>query len=254
VFPKVVYDKQSGFDPKQFKNTWGVCIPSIGGPGNVQFASPPPLPGDAFQMMATLRGNIEYVSAINDVSQGRRPASVTSGEAISRLQEAAKTVIRPKARLWERALVKLGKIIIDLIQYGYTEPRMMRIIGMDGQTEDIQLNTPYTQNIQNDEGGLVMAVEKVKNDMTIGEYDVMVEPDSTLPQSGIERFGRLIDLSKMGMADRKAILQNSGLDDWQEIDQRIQAKEDELRAKQEQERAMAMQQNMAQRGPQGLPA
>ena len=66
------------------------------------------------------------------------------------------------------SLRHLGRILVDLLPHFYDTPRIMRIIREDGQHEQVQINQkvmdPKTQ-----------AVVKVKNDLTVGEYDVVID-------------------------------------------------------------------------------
>jgi hypothetical protein len=67
-----------------------------------------------------------------------------------------------------RSIAHTGRIILDLIPKIYSSERVMRIIGDDGKPE---LTTINQKTGQQDENG----VEMVLNDVTIGEYDVVME-------------------------------------------------------------------------------
>jgi hypothetical protein len=224
TFPRFTYDPSTGIDPRKIKNSWGVGIPA--NPQLFRWEAPPPLPNDSFRYIGIQKENIEYVSGINDVTQGRRPANVSAASAIQMLQEASKTMIRPQARSLEQTLKELGLAIIDLIQYGYTEERMMHILDAEGNPDEpITIN----QKIVKDN------VTKIKNDMSIGEYDVYVTPDSTLPISRMERYQMLTELYKQGAVDREALIEESGLPNKQEIKERMDAREQQANQQKQQE-------------------
>jgi len=65
-----------------------------------------------------------------------------------------------------RSIRHTGRIILDLIPKIYDRERVMRIIGDDGKPEIVTLNQPGT-----DENG----VAKILNDVTVGEYDVVMD-------------------------------------------------------------------------------
>jgi hypothetical protein len=65
-----------------------------------------------------------------------------------------------------RSIRWTGKIILDLVPNIYDAERVMRIIGEDGKPEIVTINQRTT-----DEFG----VETVLNDVTIGQYDVVME-------------------------------------------------------------------------------
>jgi hypothetical protein len=67
-----------------------------------------------------------------------------------------------------RSIAHTGRIILDLIPKIYNAERVMRIIGDDGKPE---LTTINQRTGQQDENG----IEKILNDVTVGEYDVVME-------------------------------------------------------------------------------
>ena len=67
-----------------------------------------------------------------------------------------------------RSIAHTGRIILDLIPKIYSAERVMRIIGDDGKPE---LTTINQKTGQKDENG----IEMILNDVTVGEYDVVME-------------------------------------------------------------------------------
>jgi hypothetical protein len=65
-----------------------------------------------------------------------------------------------------RSMRQTGKILLDLIPKIYNEERVMRIIGNDGKPDLVTLN----QQVQDEQG-----VAKILNDVTVGEYDVVMD-------------------------------------------------------------------------------
>jgi hypothetical protein len=67
-----------------------------------------------------------------------------------------------------RSIAHTGRIILDLIPKIYSAERVMRIIGDDGKPE---LTTVNQKTGEMDENG----IEMILNDVTVGEYDVVME-------------------------------------------------------------------------------
>jgi hypothetical protein len=65
-----------------------------------------------------------------------------------------------------RSIKQTGRIILDLIPSVYDKERALRIIGDDGKGEMVTLNQPSVDD---------MGVETLLNDVTVGEYDVVME-------------------------------------------------------------------------------
>lgn len=65
-----------------------------------------------------------------------------------------------------RSIKQTGRIILDLIPHVYDSERALRIIGDDGKGEIVTIN----QRTQDEEG-----IDRILNDVTVGEYDVVME-------------------------------------------------------------------------------
>ena len=65
-----------------------------------------------------------------------------------------------------RSMKQTGRVILDLIPKIYDRERVLRIIGYDGKPDMVTLNERVTDE---------MGVEKVLNDVTVGEYDVYMD-------------------------------------------------------------------------------
>jgi len=86
-----------------------------------------------------------------------------------------------------RSLNQIGKIIVDLLPHFYGEERMIRIIREDGTPDQVTINqvntdTPQQPMPQLNMGGQPMpvspikkAIKHIKNDMTVGDYEVVVD-------------------------------------------------------------------------------
>ena len=67
-----------------------------------------------------------------------------------------------------RSIAHTGRIILDLIPKIYNAERVMRIIGADGKPDLVTINQKTGQK---DENG----IEMILNNVTVGEYDVVME-------------------------------------------------------------------------------
>lgn len=98
----------------------------------------------------------------NDPGQDNATGQVVSGVAIRRRQGLSDISHFDFSDNLTRSLKHLGNVVSDLIPYFYDTKRMQRIIGEDG------VPTTVTLNERTAEG-------KVKNDMTGGLYDTVVD-------------------------------------------------------------------------------
>src|SRR5690606_3554371 len=96
---------------------------------------PQPLPQHYLELYLQLQRNMETITGIHDVTQGRRPTGITAATAISLLQEAGQARIRDKARNLEDAIRRMGELIISRILQFYTPDRIIRIRGPEGDVQ-----------------------------------------------------------------------------------------------------------------------
>ena len=110
--------------------------------------------------------DLQAVVGIFDPSQ--LPQGNMSGKALNGQQQQTDMTNFHYYDNLTRSIAHTGRIILDLIPKIYSSERVMRIIGDDGKPE---LTTINQKSGQQDENG----VEMVLNDVTIGEYDVVME-------------------------------------------------------------------------------
>jgi hypothetical protein len=111
-----------------------------------------------------LDGDLKAVVGIYDPTQ--LPNGQQSGKAINGMQQQTDMTNFHYYDNLTRSIRQTGRIILDLIPHIYDKQRVLRIIGADGKGELVTLN----QRAMDDQG-----VEKVLNDVTVGQYDIVME-------------------------------------------------------------------------------
>ena len=125
---------------------------------------PEPPPTGIMAAAAGITSDLQQVVGIFDPSQ--LPTGNISGKALQGQQQQVDMTNFHYYDNLTRSIRQAGRIILDLIPKIYDRERVLRIIGADGKPELLTINQ-YGQ----DEDG----VDKVLNDVTIGEYDVVME-------------------------------------------------------------------------------
>ena len=125
---------------------------------------PEPPPAGIVTALQGLNGDLQAVVGIFDPSQ--LPQGNMSGKALQGQQMQVDMTNFHYYDNLTRSIRHTGRIILDLIPKIYDRERVMRIIGDDGKPEMVTIN----QQGQDDQG-----VAKVLNDVTVGEYDVVME-------------------------------------------------------------------------------
>ena len=107
--------------------------------------------------------DMKEVIGIYDPQLGQK-SNETSGRAILARQEQGDTGTFHFIDNLATAIMFTGLILIDLIPKIYDTQRVVRVLAEDGKAQAVEINKPMME----------AGINKVLNDMTVGEYDVVV--------------------------------------------------------------------------------
>ena len=203
--------------------------------------APPPIrqapeqpPAGIMAAAAGINADLMAVVGIFDPSQ--LPQGPISGKALQGQQMQVDMTNYHYYDNLTRSIAHTGRIILDLIPKIYDKERVMRIIGDDGKPKIVTINQQGK-----DESG----IDKILNDVTVGEYDIVMETGpgySTKRQEAVESmmqaltanpnlFGQIGDLVFRNMdfpgaeviADRLASINPlANIDDQSKIPPQVQ--------------------------------
>ena len=125
---------------------------------------PEPPPMGIMEAAAAISSDLQMVLGIMDPNQ--LPSGNISGKALAGQQNQVDLSNFHFYDNMTRSIRHTGKIILDLVPKIYDTQRVMRIIGADGQPSMETINERKT----GDDG-----IEAVLNDVTVGEYDVVMD-------------------------------------------------------------------------------
>lgn len=129
-----------------------------------QRIQPEPPPTGMVTALQGLNSDLMAVVGIYDPSQ--LPTGMISGKALNGQQQQTDMTNFHYYDNLTRSIRQGGRIILDLIPHIYSSQRIMRIIGADGKPELVTIN----EKVQDE-----MGVEKILNDVTVGEYDIVMD-------------------------------------------------------------------------------
>lgn len=172
--PNVVADKTSGVDWSNYLNSTGQVV--LKEPGSeVRLQDPPQFSPALPEFLNMLRRDMDTISGIHDITQGRQPVGITAAQAIELLQQSAQTRIRLKIRNLLESIKGVGKKWFALVKQYYIEPRLLRVTGPEGEAGWLALQ----------------GTEFADADM-----DLIVETDSSFIVSKAGRFEQGLTLLK----------------------------------------------------------
>ena len=118
-------------------------------------------------MVTALQGlNSDLMAVVGIYDPAQLPQGMQSGKALNGQQQQTDMTNFHYYDNLTRSIRQSGRICLDLIPHIYSNERVMRIIGADGKGELVTIN----EKAQDEEG-----VDKVLNDVTTGEYDIVME-------------------------------------------------------------------------------
>jgi len=129
-----------------------------------QRIQPEPPPTGMVTALQGLNSDLMAVVGIYDPSQ--LPTGMISGKALNGQQQQTDMTNFHYYDNLTRSIRQCGRICLDLIPFIYSEERIMRIIGADGKPDMVTIN----QRGQDEQG-----IDKILNDVTVGEYDIVME-------------------------------------------------------------------------------
>ena len=110
--------------------------------------------------------NQDLMAVVGIYDPSMLPQGNQSGKAIQGQQQQADMTNYHYYDNLTRSIKQTGRIILDLIPTVYDRERVLRIIGDDGKGEIVNVNERTVNEI---------GVETILNDVTVGEYDVVME-------------------------------------------------------------------------------
>mgnify|MGYP000209072110 FL=1 len=179
--------------------------------------------------------NIKSISGVNDSMLGTDGAEV-SGVAIQAKQNRGVVMIQVPLDNLRKARHFLAEKILDLVQAFYTEQRIIMITNEDSP---LKTREPLVVNQMTPEG-------RVVNDITLGEYDVIISTAPARDSFDEVQFAEALNLRQVGVSiPDDAIIEYSHLARKQELAQRVRQLTGQEPPTPEQAEMMAFQQQAA---------
>ncbi len=154
-----------------------------------------PLSGIYLSVLQAKIDELKETSANRDFVQGGTMGGVTSGVAISALQESGNKVARDMINASYRAFARVCTLVIELIRQFYAVPRMLRITDPNGAPQYVSFDhTAISARPQTDDFGIYYGDR-------LPVFDVRVKAHKQNPFSRSAQNQDAINFFQMGMFD-----------------------------------------------------
>jgi hypothetical protein len=159
-----------------------------------QRMQPVPVPAGAVQAAQGAQQDLMAVAGMPHDPSADVPGAAISGRALQQRQALSDIGHFQYYDNQTRAIAQTGRILLQLIPFYYSTQRMQRIIGEDGvpQMEPINSQQPHPED---------PSIMTVKNDLTTGRYDVVMDTGPGYETKRLEGASAMIDLLKTPLAE-----------------------------------------------------
>jgi hypothetical protein len=199
--------------------------PSMGEP---HFPQPSPLSNSILNLPPMIEKYIDLNMGIFEMMQGNAEAAPQTSSATMMMEDFGQRRSKSKLRDIEGSLKRLGKVIYNLAKEHYTYQKTFRIVQPNNDL------TEYMVNYYDDKS---MEIGAMHNDLTIGQYDIAIIGNSTMPSNRWGEWSIYMEAYKAGLIDKTEALKKTDIFDKEGVLQRtdiVQQLQQQLQSAQEQ--------------------
>ncbi len=183
--------------------------PSFGEP---HFPSPQPLSNSVMQLPQLIEKYIDLNMGIFEMMQGNTEVAPQTSSATMMLEDFGQRRSKSKLRDIEGSLRRLGQVIYNLAKEHYTYKKVFRVVQPNNDMSE------YMVNWYNDKS---QAVGEMFNDLTIGQYDINIIGNSTMPSNRWGEWSIYMEAYQAGLIDRTEALMKTDIFDKEGVLQRM---------------------------------
>ena len=205
-----------GTDVEALKEQWaqpGAIIELDFTEGQPVPVAPLPMPNELYQNEIMAKQDIDHELGLFENMMGSPQAAPDTYRGIMMLDEFGQRRIKVKQAVIEQALTLLGKVIISFVQEFYIAEKMIRILQPNNSLSEFAIN----KRLYDDYGKQI----SVMNDVSVGKYDLMVIPGSTLPANRYAQLEFYRDMYRDQIIDRVEVLKKTDVFDIEGVLSRI---------------------------------
>lgn len=193
--PVIVEGNRSASRNKRFTNRPGQRLE--GSPNEVGWLNPPQIhPQLSVQLVQYYEGKVETISGLSAMTRGFAPTGRNSQGVLDSVQDAAFVRVRASLRELERGLRGAASKVAATISEFYSEPRLMSLIGPDGQRTSLELRARHFYTVNAEDPGSRVPLR----------FSLTADAGSQLPTSKQARAADAKQLFTVGAIDTYELL------------------------------------------------
>lgn len=171
---------------------------------------PPEMPTYVQQLVEFWISRIENTSGLSGAIKGGADPGRTPEGVVSTIQEAAFVRIRSALANLEMTLASVGYKLADLIIDNYTEPRVIAVVGPEGQNSALALSSRH----------FTVPTHKGASPL---KYSLVIQAGASMPTSRQARVAEADSAYALGIIDRQAWMEAHNFPNWRKVLERVNA-------------------------------
>ena len=203
--------------------------------GEPHFPSPQPLSSSILQLPQMIQSNIDLNMGIFEMQQGNAEAAPATASATMQMEDFGQRRSKSKLRDIEGSLRRLGQVIYNLSKKHYDYQKKFTIVQPNNDLTEYMVNMRmYDDKTQE--------LQTIENDITIGQYDIKVVGNSTMPSNKWGEWQIYMEAFQLGLVDRVEALKKTDIFDKEGVLKRI---DENTQLKQQLEQAQEQIKNLS---------
>ena len=144
--------------------------------GEPHFPSPQPLSNSVMQLPQLIEKYIDLNMGIFEMMQGNSEAAPRTSSATMMMEDFGQRRSKSKLRDVEGSLKRLGQVVYNLAKKHYNFKKTFRIVQPNNDINEFTVNSGLYDDKTNE-------LKTIENDLTIGQFDIRVIGNSTMPSN-----------------------------------------------------------------------
>ena len=174
--------------------------------GEPHFPAPQPLANSIMDLPKFVEHYIDLNMGIFEMQQGNTEAAPRTSSGTMMMEDFGQRRSKSKLRDVEGSLRRLGKVCYNLAKYHYDYPKTFRIVQPNNDLTEYMVN----KRMYDDKTNELMSIH---NDLTIGQFDVRIIGNSTMPSNKWGEWNVYMEAYQAGLIDRNEALKKTEIFD-----------------------------------------
>jgi hypothetical protein len=181
--------------------------------GEPHFPAPQQLSNSIIELPRMIEKYIDLNMGIFEMQQGNAEAAPKTSSGTMMMEDFGQRRSKSKLRDVEGSLKRLGRVIYNLSKKHYNYYKMFRVVQPNNDITEYMVNKKMYDDKTKE-------LQTIKNDITVGQFDIRVIGNSTMPSNKWGEWDIYMQAYQSGLIDKHEALKKTEIFDKEGIMQR----------------------------------